>query len=123
MVVIGLIELRIAFLGLVCLGSGVALCVYTFRVWKEARPESPALAPLEVMSDDAYISGDDAARRELLHMAREIVSAATGRAQREKVSDSQRRRPPAPPRQRTRERVVEEREVPVRQAPIDPLLK
>ncbi|MFM9136579.1 MAG: hypothetical protein ACKOQZ_00250, partial [Actinomycetota bacterium] len=56
---LSLIELRIAFIGLVCLVTGVVLCIYTLRLWREARPESPALAPLEVMSDDEFVNGDE----------------------------------------------------------------
>ena len=38
-VVTGFIELRIAAIGLICLGSGIALCLYTLRLWKERSEE------------------------------------------------------------------------------------
>lgn len=117
--VVGLIELRIAFVGLVCLGSGIALCLYTFRLWREARPESPALAPLEVMSDDAYIDGDERTRRDLLQMARDI--AAGGKSERldREVREPMRQRRSTVPRSRP----VEDHDDMPRRGPIDPLLK
>ena len=118
-VVIGLIELRIAAIGLICLGSGIALCLYTIRLWKEARPESPALAPLEVMSDDAYINGDDRTRRDLLQMAREIAAGVAREPQRERPAPREPRMRSVPPR---RTSTPSDDELP-RRAPIDPLLK
>jgi hypothetical protein len=117
--IIGLIELRIAFVGLVCLGSGIALCLYTLALWREARPESPALAALEVMSDDAYIDGDERVRRDLIQMARDIASGST-RAPQGRVG----RAPVRPQRSSVpRSRVVEEFSEEPRRGPIDPLLK
>ena len=116
---IGLIELRIAAIALICLGSGVALCLYTLRLWKEARPESPALAPLEVMSDDEYVNGDERTRRDLLHMAREIATGVVKTDDRRRAEPRVVRQRPAPQR-----RVVERRrDDDDRHAPIDPLLK
>ena len=119
MCTLGLIEIRIAAIALICLGAGVALCLYTLRLWKEARPESPALAPLEVMSDDVFVNGDERTRRDLLQMAREIATGAPQR--RERVPTAPRvvrERPPTP--RRTIERPSPDDE---RRTPIDPLLK
>lgn len=115
----GLIEFRIAAIALICLGAGVGLCLYTLRLWKEARPESPALAPLEVMSDDAFVTGDERTRRDLLQMAREIATGAPQRRDREQPALRVVRERPSTPR-RTIERPSTDDE---RRAPIDPLLK
>ena len=118
-VVTGFIELRIAAIGLICLGSGIALCLYTLRLWKEARPESPALAPLEVMSDERFITGDDRTRRDLLAMAREIVSGTPHQPK------AERRRPVRPEERRApvRRSPAPQSEDRLRRSPIDPLLK
>lgn len=114
---LSLIELRIALIGLVCLTAGVALSVYTMRLWREARPESPALAPLEVMSDDEFINGDDQTRRELMQMARTIAEASAAPVSTPRDERVPRR--PSPRRMESQPERVED----VRRAPIDPLLK
>ena len=116
---LGLIEIRIAAIALICLGAGVALCLYTLRLWREARPESPALAPLEVMSDDAFVNGDERIRRDLLHMAREIASGTKRDPGQVRPAPRVVRERPATPRR------VDERPSTddARRAPIDPLLK
>lgn len=119
MCTLGLIEFRIAAIALICLGAGVALCLYTLRLWKEARPESPALAPLEVMSDDVFVNGDERTRRDLLQIAREIATGAPQRRDRVEPAPRMVRERPATPR-RTIERPSPDDE---RRTPIDPLLK
>ena len=114
---LSLIELRIAFIGLVCLVAGVVLCVYTLRLWREARPESPALAPLEVMSDDEFVNGDERTRRELMQMARAIAESAEADVPEPREVRAPRRPPPQGAESRRREEDRSPR------APIDPLLK
>lgn len=116
--VLALIELRIAFIGLICLIAGVALCLYTLRLWREARPESPALAPLEVMSDDEFVHGSDQERRELMQMARAIAQGETVAQPRSREA-----RPPRRPTPQRRSPASHERVEDSPRAPIDPLLK
>ncbi|MDA0298427.1 MAG: hypothetical protein O3A54_07035 [Actinobacteria bacterium] len=93
-------------IALVCVVVGIALARMTWWFWVEARPESPALAPLEIMSDAAYGKADEAQRVAMLNAVR---MGAQTLAPRKPVS-----RP---------ERTVD---VPIDNAPrhvIDPLLK
>ena len=93
-------------IALVCVVVGIALARMTWWFWNEARPESPALAPLEIMSDAAYGKADEAQRVSMLDAVR--MGAET----------------PAPRRPVSRpERTID---APVDNAPrhvIDPLLK
>ena len=62
-------------IAMVCIVVGGALARMTWWFWNEARPESPALAPLEIMSDAAYGKADEAQRVAMLDAVR--MSAAT----------------------------------------------
>ena len=53
-------------IALVCVVVGLLLARMTWWFWNAARPESPALAPLEIMSDKRYGRSDDAQRSALL---------------------------------------------------------
>ena len=93
-------------IALVCVVDGLGLARMTWWFWNEAGPESPALAPLEIMSDAAYGKADEAQRVAMLDAVR--MGAETHAP----------RRPVSRP-----ERIVE---IPVDNAPrhvIDPLLK
>ena len=57
-------------IALVCIGAGGALARMTWWFWTEARPESPALAPLEIMSDAAYGKADETQRVAMLDAVR-----------------------------------------------------
>jgi len=57
-------------IALVCILVGGALARMTWWFWNEARPESPALAPLEIMSDVAYGKADEAQRVVMLDAVR-----------------------------------------------------
>ncbi len=57
-------------IALMCLGAGGALARMTWWFWTEARPESPALAPLEIMSDAAYVKADETQRVAMLDAVR-----------------------------------------------------
>jgi hypothetical protein len=57
-------------IALVCIVVGGALARMTWWFWNEARPESPALAPLEIMSDAAYVEADEAERIAMLNAVR-----------------------------------------------------
>ena len=61
-------------IALVCVVVGIALARMTWWFWVEARPESPALAPLEIMSDAAYGKADEAQRAAMLDAVRMSVS-------------------------------------------------
>ena len=54
----------------ICVVVGIALARITWWFWVEARPESPALAPLEIMSDVAYGKADEAQRVAMLDAVR-----------------------------------------------------
>ena len=57
-------------IALICVVVGIALARMTWWFWNEARPESPALAPLEIMSDAAYGKADEAQRVAMLDAVR-----------------------------------------------------
>jgi hypothetical protein len=57
-------------IALMCIGAGGALARMTWWFWTEARPESPALAPLEIMSDAAYVKADETQRVAMLDAVR-----------------------------------------------------
>jgi hypothetical protein len=57
-------------IALVCIVVGGALARMTWWFWNEARPESPALAPLEIMSDAAYEESDETERAAMLDAVR-----------------------------------------------------
>ena len=57
-------------IALICIVAGGALVRLTWWFWNEARPESPALAPLEIMSDAAYGKADEAQRVSMLDAVR-----------------------------------------------------
>ncbi len=63
-------------IALVCIVVGGALARMTWWFWNEARPESPALAPLEIMSDAAYGKADEAQRAAMLDAVRMGASNA-----------------------------------------------
>ena len=101
-------------IALVCIGAGGALARMTWWFWTEARPESPALAPLEIMSDAAYEKADETQRVAMLDAVR--VSAYRNPVA--KPIRNEARKPVGRP-----ERAVE---APAGDAPrhvIDPLLK
>jgi len=101
-------------IALVCVVVGIALARMTWWFWNEARPESPALAPLEIMSDAAYGKADEAHRAAMLDAVRMNASIAPVA----KPIKTAPRKPVSRP-----ERTVD---VPMDNAPrhvIDPLLK
>ena len=101
-------------IALVCVVVGIALARMTWWFWNEARPESPALAPLEIMSDAAYGKADEAQRVAML----DAVRMSTSNVPVARPMRTEPRRPVGRP-----ERIVK---LPVDNAPqpvIDPLLK
>ena len=62
-----------------CIVVGGALARMTWWFWNEARPESPALAPLEIMSDAAYGKADEAQRVAMLDAVRMSAESLTPR--------------------------------------------
>ncbi len=57
-------------IALVCIVVGAALARMTWWFWNEARPESPALAPLEIMSEASYQNADEEKRIIMLDSVR-----------------------------------------------------
>ena len=63
-------------IALACVVVGIALARMTWWFWVGARPESPALAPLEIMSDAAYGKANEAQRVAMLDAVRISASKA-----------------------------------------------
>lgn len=99
-----IVDWRVAVAAAVVLAAGGALALLTFRLLAAARPESPALVRLEVMSLRAWRRSDDAGRAALLEAA-----------EAEPIEEFA-RRPVAPPRVRVEPEVSR----PVRRVPRDP---
>lgn len=57
-------------IALICVVVGIALARMTWWFWVEARPESPALAPLEIMSESRYAQADEGKRAMMLDSVR-----------------------------------------------------
>ena len=66
-------------IALACIVVGGALARMTWWFWNEARPESPALAPLEIMSDAAYGKADEVQRVAMLDAVRMSVETLAPR--------------------------------------------
>jgi hypothetical protein len=64
------IDLAVGFVAAGCLIVGIGLAVATWRLWVSAAPESPALAPLEIMSEAPYLLADESARAALVDAVR-----------------------------------------------------
>ena len=64
------IDLAVGLVAAGCLVAGLGLAVATWRLWVSAAPESPALAPLEIMSESPYLLADEAARASLVDAVR-----------------------------------------------------
>lgn len=101
-------------IALVCVVVGIALARMTWWFWVEARPESPALAPLEIMSESAYMQADESQRVVMLDAVRMDVGKMP-RLQPAKVA-------PHKPSSRP-ERTVQVSVENASQHAIDPLLK
>lgn len=77
------VTLAIAEVTLVAVGMivvGLALGALTWWTWRASEPESPVLAPLEVMGDRAFAQADDATRRRMLDEVRERPESVLGPA-------------------------------------------
>ena len=57
-------------LGLAMIAMGLALTVVTVWFWKSARPETEALAPLEIMGERQFVSASDDQKKQLLNSVR-----------------------------------------------------
>ena len=113
------LSIRVAFVSLVCLSAGGALSVLTWWFWKTARPEPPALARLEIMSDRRYEESTARERELLMGEADEVMPVSVRNTAPRKITQAPRPRV-APVADRHREVPAE---VPVTRKPIDPLLK
>ena len=95
---------RVGAIGLLLLAAGLALAGLTLRFWSAARPETPALAPLEIMSDRRYQRATEQQRLAMVDSVRGLASAAPKLGTSSPSTDSSSARP-------------------TRRAPIDPLIK
>jgi len=59
---------------------GLALGALTWWTWRVSEPESPVLAPLEVMGDRAFAQADDATRKRMLDEVRARPESVLGPA-------------------------------------------
>ncbi|MFM9084998.1 MAG: hypothetical protein ACKORC_00775 [Acidimicrobiia bacterium] len=59
---------------------GLALGALTWWTWRASEPESPVLAPLEVMGDRAFAQADDATRKRMLDEVRARPESVLGPA-------------------------------------------
>lgn len=57
-------------LGFGMITMGVALAIVTAWYWKSARPETEALAPLEIMGERQFVSASDDLKKQLLNSVR-----------------------------------------------------
>lgn len=64
------IDLAVGLVAAGCLLAGVGLAIATWRLWVSAAPESPALAPLEIMSESPYLLADAPSRAALVDAVR-----------------------------------------------------
>jgi hypothetical protein len=64
------IDLAVGFVAAGCLIVGIGLAVATWRLWVSAAPESPALAPLEIMGESPYLLADEPLRATLIDAVR-----------------------------------------------------
>ena len=80
---VGAVTLAISEVTLVAIGMiamGLALGALTWWTWRASEPESPVLAPLEVMGDRAFAQADDATRKRMLDDARTRPASVLGPA-------------------------------------------
>lgn len=68
--IVAQIDLAVGFVAAGCLVVGIGLAVATWRLWVSAVPESPALAPLEIMSEAPYLLADEPSRVALVDAVR-----------------------------------------------------
>lgn len=71
---IAIIDLRVAIVAVLCIAASVGLAALTFWFWRNARLESPVLAPLEVMSERRFMGASEDRRQVLLDEVRSLAS-------------------------------------------------
>jgi hypothetical protein len=62
--------LSLQLLGFTMIAVGLALAVVTAWFWNSARPETEALAPLEIMGERQFVSASDDLKKQLLNSVR-----------------------------------------------------
>lgn len=72
---LAIIDLRVALVALLCIAVSLGLATLTLRFWREARLESPVLAPLEVMSERRFKKAPEDRRQLLLEEVRGLATA------------------------------------------------
>ena len=105
--------------------GGIGLFGLTIWFWRTSRPEPEALAPLEIMSERAYLKSKGVDRAFLLNMVRPTSTSEDlpVALQHEPVNIA----PDIRVKKEKKPRLIEREEVPVAQAPapvktVDPLL-
>ena len=81
------IDLQVALVALVCLVAGGGLAALTWWFWQSAQPESPALGPLEMMSERRYERASEEERAQILEAARIDVHSVKPLARRHDKAD------------------------------------
>lgn len=69
-------EVTLVAVGMIAIG--VALGALTWWTWRASAPESPVLAPLEVMGDRSWARADDATRKRMLDEVRARPESVLG---------------------------------------------
>ncbi len=72
---LAIIDLRVALVAALCLAASAGLAALTLWFWRNARLESPVLAPLEVMSERRFKKASEDRRQVLLEEVRGLASA------------------------------------------------
>jgi hypothetical protein len=72
---LAIIDLRVALVAVLCLAASAGLAALTWWFWRNARLESPVLAPLEVMGERRFRRASEDRRQALLDEVRGLVSA------------------------------------------------
>lgn len=70
---LAIIDLRVALVAVVCIAASLALAVLTAWFWRNARLETPVLAPLEVMGERRFKNASHERRQELLDEVRGLT--------------------------------------------------
>lgn len=72
---LAIIDLRVALVAVMCIAVSIGLAALTVRFWRDARLESPVLAPLEVMSERRFTKAPEDRQQLLLDEVRGLAAA------------------------------------------------
>ncbi len=108
---------KVGAIGLLLVATGLVLVGLTLRFWSSARPESLALAPLEIMSDRRYQKATRDERAAMVEDVRGLVSAAPRGVVRQTTGSTSKYLTTNSPS------IEPTSAQPTRRTPIDPLIK